>query len=164
MIFPRFKHWFYVATGMVSSHRKSSKGATYPLDSFNRIGESKQTGASSGLRSSNKRSRGFQHLLSIPNDAAWGSDKAIVTVNKEGGTTTIKDKSSEASLDTVYEESGTDFASNRNPQSGRKGSHDPGLGAIVMTREWDISETWKHERTNSEHTCIGYKEPPGWRG
>lgn len=164
MIFPLFKRWFYAATGMVSSHRKSSKAATYPLDSVNRAEGSKQTGASSGLRSGNKRSRGFQHPLSIPNDTAWGSDEAIVTVNKDGGATTIKDKSSETSLETICEAGTKAFARDRNSKTSRKNSHDPGLGEIVMTREWDIRETHEQERTDAEGSRMGYTEPAGWRG
>ncbi|CAN9176266.1 unnamed protein product [Alternaria alternata] len=164
MVFPLFKRWFYAATGMVSSHRKSSKAATYPLDSMNKNGESKQTEASSGGRSGNKRSRGFQHPLSIPNDTAWGSDEAIVTVKKDGTTTTIKDESRETSLDTVREVSANGFAKDRNSKTSRKNSRDPGLGEIMMTREWDIKETHEQNRADCEDTPMGYKEPAGWRG
>jgi hypothetical protein len=30
-----------------------------------------------------KRHRGVRHLLSIPNDTVWGSDEAIVTVERD---------------------------------------------------------------------------------
>lgn len=163
MIFPLFKRWFYAATGMVSSHRKNSKEATYPLDSVNKTGGSKRTGASSGLRSGNKKSRGFQHPLSLPNDTAWGSDEAIVTVNKNGETT-IKDKASETSLDTLQEVNTKGYTRDRNLRTSRRNSQDPGFGDIVMTREWDITETHEQERTNVEYARMGYKEPAGWRG
>ncbi|KAF1968737.1 hypothetical protein BU23DRAFT_572133 [Bimuria novae-zelandiae CBS 107.79] len=100
MVFPLFKRWIYAATGMVSSHRKSSKSAFYPLDSVNKNGERKHTGASSGGQSCSKRSRGFQHPLSMPNDTAWGSDEANVTVKKDGTTTMVKDEGSQTSADT----------------------------------------------------------------
>lgn len=163
MVFPLVKRWFYAATGMVSSHRKSSKAASYPLDSINKVDQSKQTGASSGTRSHNKRSRGFQHPLSIPNDTAWGSDEAIVTVNKDGGTTTTKDKSSDASLETLHEENSTPYANNRGSKTVKKGSHDLGLGNIMMTREWDISETHEQRRADAGTLHMGYTEPAGWR-
>lgn len=158
-----FKRWFYAATGMVSSHRKSSKAATYPLDSVYKTGEGK-TRTSSGLRSSNKKSRNYQHPLSIPNDTAWGSDEAIVTVNKDGEATTIKDKSSETSLDMIHEAGTKGFAKDRNSRTSRKNSHDPGFGEIVMTREWDIRESHEQEHVDAEDTRMGYKEPAGWRG
>lgn len=161
MIFPLFKRWFYATTGMMSSYRKSSKTATYQLDSVNKAGESK-TEASSGIRSSNKKSRNYQHPLSIPNDTAWGSDEAIVTVNKDGETTINKDKSSETSLDTIHEVGLKDLR-DRNSKTIRKNSHDPGFGEIVMTREWDIRETREQERAHAEDARMGYNEPAGWR-
>jgi len=130
---------------------------------MNKVGESEHTGVSSGMRSHNKKSRGFQHPLSIPNDTAWGSDEAIVTIDKDGGVTKTKSKSSEPSLDTLHEESSNPFASNRDSKAERKVSHDPGLGEIVMTREWDISETREQTHADFEEAHMGYTEPAGWR-
>ncbi|KAF3003712.1 hypothetical protein E8E13_009128 [Curvularia kusanoi] len=160
MIFPLFKRWAYAATGIVSSNRQSDKAATYPLDSQNQLTTSKQTVASSGLRSSKKKSRGFQHPLSIPNDTAWGSDEAIVTIRDDGTTAVGQDKISGGSLDTVCETSVVGFTRG----GGRKNSPEPGLGEIVMTREWDIRETHESRCPNPSDARMGYMEPAGWRG
>lgn len=67
MVYPLFQRWYHGITGTCS--KASSSGSNIKL--------------SSGVSSSKKSKRGkpFQHPLSIPNDTAWGSDEAIVTVD-----------------------------------------------------------------------------------
>jgi hypothetical protein len=163
MMFPLFKRWFYAATGVMSSHHQSTKEASYPHDSQTKKRQSKYTGGSSGLQSGNKKSRNFQHPLSIPNDTAWGSDEAIVTM-KNSTNTTVQDKTSETTLAAAYELDDLDFVRDRNTNGGVENGHEQGLGAIMMTREWNIKETHEQGSSCSRDARMGYTEPDGWRG
>ena len=164
MIFPLFKRWFYAATGVVSSHRQSTKEASYPQNSQTKRRQSKHTGSSSGLQSGNKKSRNFQHPLSIPNDTAWGSDEAIVTM-KNSPNVVVQDKTSETTLAAAYELDDLDFVvRERNTNGGAENSQEQGLGAIMMTREWNIKESHEQVRPHSRDGRMGYTEPDGWRG
>ncbi len=146
MIFPLFKRWFYVGTSIVSSYRKSSKAATYPLDTVPKNNHDEQKRVCYDLKINSRKNRGFQHPLSIPNDTAWGSDEAIITVNKDGSSTTIMDKSSEASVDMGDEQTATSFTGRQELNSDKRHGRDRGLGDIVMTREWDLSETHEQDQ------------------
>lgn len=55
----------------------------FPLEDYD--SKQKSIASSSKTRSAfGKRHGGFQHPLSIPNDTAWGSDEAIITVDQDG--------------------------------------------------------------------------------
>lgn len=129
MVFPLLKRWSNAALGIASSHHKSSTGGSYPLPDY----DSKQKSMGSS-RFRSKRHGGFRHPLSIPNDTAWGSDEAIVTVDgdgkKDGG------KGSNEELQVVVEEQEVGFAKDRGSKSDRLGG---GPGGIVKTREWQVS-------------------------
>ncbi|PGH08076.1 hypothetical protein AJ79_06076 [Helicocarpus griseus UAMH5409] len=72
MVYPLFKGWFDKAK---SSYIGASKeGSSYHLSS--RLQSSKKSGG---------RNKRHLHPLSIPNDTAWGSDEAIVTVDCKTG-------------------------------------------------------------------------------
>ncbi|KAI9872230.1 MAG: hypothetical protein M1830_001881, partial [Pleopsidium flavum] len=70
MVYPLFQRWYRKIRGQDT--KSSSVDPSYRLDSNPRTGRS-------------KKSKNFQHPLSIPNDTAWGSDEAIVLA-ENGGT------------------------------------------------------------------------------
>jgi hypothetical protein len=123
MVFPLLKRWSCAIIGIASSHHKFSMSGSFPLEDHD--SNQKSTGSSSKAKSAfAKRYGGFRHPLSIPNDTAWGSDEAIVTVEGEG-------KGAQAKIDgevlqKVDEE--------RETLSGIR----TGPGGIVKTREWQV--------------------------
>jgi hypothetical protein len=135
MVFPLLKRWVYASTSIESS--KGSAGASFPLHDFDVSAGSKlkSIGSSKMRSSSKKRIDAILHPLSIPNDTAWGSDEAIVTMNKECAT-------SRGDCEDVMETSmdqGTRFAVERGSKGiGKRESTVMGRD-IMMTREWKVS-------------------------
>lgn len=137
MVFPLVKRWSCAAMGIVSTTRKNSKGS-FPLDDFSKSRQSKRTVERSHERTS--REHRIMHPLSIPNDTAWGSDDAIITVNKETNENLQEDESGATALEVVSETSVESFAKERRSQMGGKRSSSLSPGDILMVREWTTSE------------------------
>jgi len=138
MVFPLLKRWSYAAFGIVSTQRKDSKGS-WPLGIVSKNGSSKRTAERSHVGSGFRKHR-VQHPLSIPNDTAWGSDEAIVTVDHGGEQETDGAKGSLDVLHVVPEASGASYAAKegRLPAATRGTSVSP--GNILMVREWRTTE------------------------
>lgn len=81
----------------------------------------------------------MQHPLSIPNDTAWGSDDAIVTVDHDGDKGTGVRKSSMDGLRVFPDVNGVSYANERHFQAGLRGDS-LSLGDILMVREWRTVE------------------------
>jgi len=156
MTFPLFKRWYYNATGLTSTGRKSNNGESYQLNS-----NTPNSGSQPLSRS--KNARNYPHPLSLPNDTAWGSDDAIMTVNVDGkkdGMGKSSYKSSKDSLDLVRAEVGL-----ANPQNTsnvisetRLSDEAMKLSDIVVTREWGVTEAYDQEREQNQEGHLGSKE------
>ena len=83
---------------------------------------------------------------------------------KNSTNTIVQDKTSETTLAAAYELDDLDFVRDRNTNGGVDNEHEQGLGAIMMTREWNITETHEQGSSRSRDTRMGYTEPDGWRG
>lgn len=143
MVFPLLKSWSCTVLGIVSSHTKSSAAASgsYPLHDYDKSTGSalKSIGFATVRSGGRKKSKAFQHPLSIPNDTAWGSDEAIVTKDQDG----IKSagsqgtRSQESGLTALPErEEIVGYTASRG--NGRLSGGGVGPGEIVMTREWQV--------------------------
>lgn len=101
----------------------NSANGSYPLQDYDKsdnsqlksIGSAKMRSGGRGKR----KSKGFLHPLSIPNDTASGSDEAIVGKEAEG-----------------KREVGLEAGEVRDGMEG--GGMGP--GGVAMTREWEVSE------------------------
>jgi hypothetical protein len=155
MTFPLFKRWYYNATGLTSSGQKSNQGQSYQLNSNT---------PKSGSQPRSKNARNYQHPLSLPNDTAWGSDEAIMTVNANGKKDEMGKssyKSSSGSLDIVREIVGLE-----NPQNTSNVVSKAGLGGdstkmsdIVITREWGVTEVYEQGSGKRRESQMGSREP-----
>ncbi|KAF2708822.1 hypothetical protein K504DRAFT_380567 [Pleomassaria siparia CBS 279.74] len=169
MIFPLFKRWFYSVSGMTSSGFRSDNAHSYPLKSNTKGSKVHiRSGSQPHLRS--KKEKKHQHPLSVPNDTAWGSDEAIVTVEQSGKKGAMDavgkvggSKSSNDSLETVREEatntSPNHTATDTNSEVG-KGAHTFGKGNIVMTREWEVSEGYEEYDRQKQNSPPGATRHP----
>jgi hypothetical protein len=86
-----------------------------------------------------KKSKGFQHPLSIPNDTAWGSDEAIVTRDQDGmkSTGSQRTRSQESGLTALPErEEIVGYTVSRGNDGLSSGAMGP--GEIFMTRQWQV--------------------------
>ncbi|KAF2679284.1 hypothetical protein K458DRAFT_346923 [Lentithecium fluviatile CBS 122367] len=167
MVFPLFKRWFYAATNLTSSgFRSNTPGQSYPLDSnIKRTGGGNSHARSGSNPLSGRHKKNYQHPLSIPNDTAWGSDEHIVHTGEGEGKKDgawdkkVGDKSSNESLSTVREEVGMTVPK-RTAAMPKKGSGN-GLNDIVMTREWEVSETYEQDGGRGRHVSHFGSAPPG---
>lgn len=140
MVFPLLKSWSCTILGIVSSHHKSSASGSYSLHEYDKSAGSglKSIGSATVRSGGRKKSRGFQHPLSIPNDTAWGSDEAIVT-KEQDGKKSDQGKLSEESRLTALPEHGVGSSRQAGSRAnGRLSSARLGPGEIVMTREWQV--------------------------
>ncbi|KAF1944973.1 hypothetical protein EJ02DRAFT_478907 [Clathrospora elynae] len=81
MVFPLFKGYFSTASSMMSSRQLHN--TSYPLAEIKQT----HTAASSKTHSArtNKKTRIMLHPPDIPNGTAWGSDEAIICIERIGG-------------------------------------------------------------------------------
>ncbi|KAH7406988.1 hypothetical protein DE146DRAFT_778586 [Phaeosphaeria sp. MPI-PUGE-AT-0046c] len=127
-------------TPMVFPLLRSCASGSYPLHDYDKsVGSGLKSIGSTTVRSGGrKRSRGFQHPLSIPNDTAWGSDEAIVTRDQGGNKFSQGLQSYDAGL-TALPEHGVGTSSHAGSKAnGRISGVGMGPGEIVMTREWQV--------------------------
>lgn len=137
MVFPLLKRWSYAAAGVVSTQRKDDKGS-WPLAIVSKDGSSKRTAERSHVGSGFRKNRA-QHPLSIPNDTAWGSDEAIVTLGHDGEQDISKKKGTVDVLQVMPEADGTLYAEEeRLPAEPRANRISP--GDILMVQEWRTIE------------------------
>lgn len=140
MVFPLLKSWSCTVLGIVSSHHKSSASGSYPLRDYDKSTGSglKSIGSATVRSGGRKKSRGFQHPLSIPNDTAWGSDEAIVTKDQDGNKSGQGNPSQESGLTALPEHGVVPSRQGGSRAHGRVSSGGLGPGEIVMTREWQV--------------------------
>lgn len=157
MTFPLFKRWFHNVTGLTSSGNKSNLAQDYPLES-----NPQKSGSQSQSRS--KKTRNYLHPLSVPNDTAWGSDEAIMTVNsvdKKDGMGKSLDKSSKESLDMLRAEVGL-----TNPQNTSNVTSNAGLSGdatklnnVVITQEWGVTEAYEQDGGKKQEKKVSSSQP-----
>ncbi|KAF2852522.1 hypothetical protein T440DRAFT_526005 [Plenodomus tracheiphilus IPT5] len=127
MVFPLLRRWSIVAIGIVSTSRKDKKSRG-----------SRRTAEGSHEKSGKKHR--VLHPLSIPNDTAWGSDDAIVTVDKNADDVMQDTQDGIVALGVIPEASAESFASERRSQTEGKRSSTLLPGEILMVKEWTTSE------------------------
>lgn len=137
MVFPLLKRQSFAAMGIVPTDRKDSKGS-FPLNHLSNSKERKSTVERSHTRS-RKRSC-VLHPLSIPNDTAWGSDDAIVTLDKDTDEIVEEDKNGIVALGMISEARVGSFASERRSRTGEKRSSILSPDEILIAREWMTME------------------------
>lgn len=136
MVYPLVKRWSNATRGIVSTSYKNSRLGSYRLDEIDQSNSMKSKSRSSHMRSDTNKNR-VVHQSSIPNDTAWGSDEAIVTLDNDDVRMRAGQKSTELRPESHVAKS---FAVDRRSQTGPKGGAGLVRGDILMTREWQLSE------------------------
>ncbi|KAH9862696.1 hypothetical protein J1614_010789 [Plenodomus biglobosus] len=154
----RLSGFLTLAMGIVPTSQKDSKGS-FPLKHLGRSKESKRTVERSHTRSG-KKSR-VLHPLSIPNDTAWGSDDAIITLDKDTDEIAEGDKDGIVALGVISEASVGSLMSERMSRSGEKRSSSLSPGEILIVREWITMEEQAVPGLDRREAQV---ETAGWDG